>query len=119
MPQVHYNNSVGVTRGTTTGKASEVCLTSGEWITEIEGTFSGHAISKLGFVTSKGLAFGLRVDGQYLCLVNRYPMGTVRQWDASLHVSLEPIWAPHGTAVLHWANVRIPPRHLFLSQRLC
>lgn len=65
MPQVHYNNSVGVTRGSLVGKVGEVCLTPGEWITEIEGTFSKHAISKLCFVTSNGMGFFVRVDGRY------------------------------------------------------
>lgn len=43
-------------RGATVGTASEVRLPRGEWITEIEGTFSELAISKLSFVTSKGIA---------------------------------------------------------------
>lgn len=108
MVQVHYNHSVGVTRGSIVGKASEVCLTAGEWITEIEGTFSGHAISKLGFVTSKGMVFGVTANERCSRPVARYPMGTVWECEACLHVSLEPIWPAHGIAVFYWANVRIP-----------
>lgn len=47
-------------RGSTAGKASDVCLTPGEWITEIEGTFGNGVLSKLSFVTSKGMVFGVR-----------------------------------------------------------
>lgn len=120
MPKVHYNNSDGVVRGGIVGKESTVCLTPGEWITEIEGTVSNNAISKLSFVTSKGMQLGVIADGRYSCLATRYQMGTVWQSVACLHVSLEPIWAAYGIAVLHWEHVRIPPTpQVFLSKLLC
>lgn len=55
MLQVHYNDKPGTMRGSANGKEDIVRLAPGEWITEIEGTFSGGAIAKLSFLTSKGM----------------------------------------------------------------
>lgn len=52
--KVHYSDKVGVRRGGSSSTSSEFTITPGEFVTKVEGTFLGSAISKIAFWTNKG-----------------------------------------------------------------
>lgn len=53
--KVHYADAVGVARGTVSGNQVELELQKGEYVTAVEGACGDGVISRIAFVTSKGV----------------------------------------------------------------